>query len=266
MCILRVHVGELASTDKINECENIIFLKAIVRLESLQWDKVLSRYYRQHSLSHNASEKNIIIRKQLFLLWYFSWGSIYVIVNVWKLCGEVCLYVELGESVSSLASSTAKQDEIRKAQQMPSTNLSIPGSWRLLLWSACNVVLCIRHAPGVQFCFIYRSPGLCELLTVCPKAWGRWRELWDSLQKEEEGDHFPGTHPDSIHGSDFPLRCHFPLQQNGTQSLALAPHVNGGRLRDTSLVKPNILSVLCCTSCRKKRLKKQSLLFSRSEI
>lgn len=63
-----------------------------------------------------------------------------------------------------------------------------------------------------------------------------------------------------------PLRCHFPLQQNGTQSLALAPHVNGGRLRDTSLVKPNILSVLCCTSCRKKRLKKQSLLFSRSEI
>lgn len=155
-------------------------------------------------------KKNIIIRKQLFLLWYFSWGSIYVIVNVWKLCGEVCLYVELGESVSSLASSTAKQDEIRKAQQMPSTNLSILGSWRLLLWSACNVVLCIRHAPGVQFCFIYRSPGLCELLTVCPKAWGRWRELWDSLQKEEEGDHFPGTHPDSIHGSDFPFALSFP--------------------------------------------------------
>lgn len=33
--MLRVHIGELASTNQINECETIIFLKAIVRLESL---------------------------------------------------------------------------------------------------------------------------------------------------------------------------------------------------------------------------------------
>lgn len=112
---------------------------------------------------------------------------------------------------------------------------------------------------------------MCKLPTVCPKAWGRWRELWDSFQKKEYGDPFPGTHLDSIHGSDLPLVCDFPLQKDGTQSLSFAPHVNGRGLRGIqqlhwSSVKPNSLSVLLCTSCRKKRLKKRSLLFSRSEI
>lgn len=56
-----------------------------------------------------------------------------MIVNVWKLCGEVCLCLQLGQTVSSLASGAAKQDEMRKAQQMLSTDLSISGSWRLFL-------------------------------------------------------------------------------------------------------------------------------------
>lgn len=65
--------------------------------------------------------------------------------------------------------------------------------------------------------------------------------------------------------------CFVISLSNRTQSLSLAPHANGGGLRDSqqlpwSPLKPNILSVLCCTSCRKTRLKKPSLLFSRSEI
>lgn len=61
-----------------------------------------------------------------------------------------------------------------------------------------------------------------------PQGMGEMERTVGFPSKEEEGDPFPGTHSNSVHGSDLPLLCHFPLQQHVTQSLSLAPHVNGG--------------------------------------
>lgn len=62
-----------------------------------------------------------------------------------------------------------------KHNRCQAPKLSISGSWGLLLWSACNVVLCIRHAPGVHFPVSFHLqgvPGCASSLHCNPRRGG----------------------------------------------------------------------------------------------
>lgn len=53
-----------------------------------------------------------------------------MIANVWKLWREVGPFLWLGQSVSSLASSAAKQEEQHKARETPSISTCLPCGWK----------------------------------------------------------------------------------------------------------------------------------------
>lgn len=112
-----------------------------------------------------------------------------------------------------------------------------------MLWFASNVVMCIRHAPGVHFPVLFhlQEAKAVRASRSAMQNVGEMERAVNSLQKywreggEGEGCPLPCTHPNPLPESN-PLAyfgfIRFPLQQDGICSISLVPSVDGEQLGD----------------------------------